>query len=151
MEALIIQKIIETEIPIVKGMGVKFTDFTHDSVTISVPLAPNHNHKNTAFGGSLYSVCTAACYGILFSLQREDKLVHLDLVIGEGSIRYVKPVDKDFKVKAQLDPFEWKRLKEKVQITGFSKIQLSAFVFTDNEDHHLCDYKATFILMNKRV
>lgn len=150
MEAKIIQKIIEDEIPIVKSMGVKFIDFGHDSCIISVPLEPNHNHKNTVFGGSLYSVCTSACYGILFALQLEDKLEHLDLVIGEGSIRYIKPVDKDFKVRAELNSADWKRLKEKVQITGFSKIQLTAFVFADDETHHLCEYKATFILMNKR-
>ncbi len=144
-----IEKIIETEIPIVKSMGISFQKITRNECTISVPLEPNHNHKNTAFGGSLYSVCTAACYGLMFALQREDQLMMYDLVIGEGSIRYNRPVDKDFFVTAKINPDDWKTLTEKISRSGFGKIPLTATVTITGQA--LCDYKATFILMGKRA
>ncbi|MBC7711933.1 MAG: YiiD C-terminal domain-containing protein [Rhizobacter sp.] len=146
MNKEIIQKIIEKEIPIVKSMGVEFSNFSHDSCTIIVPLEPNHNHKGTAFGGSLYSACTSACYGLMFALQREDDLSEFELMIGEGSIRYIKPVEKDFFVEANLLPEDWILLKEKIQKNGFGKISLSAFVYTQERSQHLCEYRATFIL-----
>ncbi|QDK42585.1 hypothetical protein DOM21_14220 [Bacteriovorax stolpii] len=149
MQTADIQSIIEVEIPIVKQMGVIFDEFKTDSCIASVPLAPNHNHKGTVFGGSLYSVCTSACYGLMYSLQIAHQLEGFDLVIGEGKIRYLKPVDRDFKVKAEIIPAEWSEFKKKISTNGFGKIQLKAKVFMDNDSTPLCDYSAVFVLMKK--
>ncbi len=146
-----IQKIIEKEIPIVKSMGVEFVDFQDDSCTIAVPIGPNHNHKGTVFGGSLYSVCTSACYGLMYSIQIEKSLDEYDLVIGEGSIRYQKPVHDDFHVKAQLSQTDLGVFLEKLKKNGFGKINITAFVFIQNEETHLCEYSATFIMMKKKA
>ena len=146
-----IQKIIEKEIPIVKSMGVEFVDFQDDSCTIAVPIGPNHNHKGTVFGGSLYSVCTSACYGLMYSIQIEKSLDEYDLVIGEGSIRYQKPVHDDFHVKAQLSQADLAIFLEKLKKNGFGKINITAFVFIQNEETHLCEYSATFIMMKKKA
>lgn len=145
-----IQKIIEKEIPIVKSMGVDFVDFQDHSCTISVPIGPNHNHKGTVFGGSLYSACTSACYGLMYSIQINKQLEEYDLVIGEGSIRYQKPVHSDFQVKAQLSSDELNLFLEKLKKNGFGKINITAYVFIQNEETHLCEYSATFIMMKKR-
>lgn len=144
-----IQSVIESEIPIVKQMGVVFEEFKSDSCTASVPLEPNHNHKGTVFGGSLYSVCTSACYGLMYSLQMENSLTDFDLVISEGKIRYLKPVVSDFKVKAEIIPAEWSEFKKKVGANGFGKIQLKARVYLPGDVTALCDYSAIFVLMKK--
>lgn len=141
-----IQKTIETEIPIVKEMGVEFQEFQDFSCTISAPLAPNHNHKGTAFGGSLYSICTAACYGLMYSLQIKENFHNYDLVIGEGSIRYVRPVEKDFFVKAELLAEDWEPFIQRVQSSGFGKINIKAYVYTHIQTQHLCEYSAVFVL-----
>ena len=152
MQNLNIQKIIEKEIPIVKSMGVQFVEFKDDSCTISVPLAPNHNHKGTVFGGSLYSACTSACYGLMFSLQIKEGLEEFDLVIGEGTIRYQKPVHQDFRVKSFFNLSDLSAFKEKLVKSGFAKIYLEAYVFlTGEETIHLCKYSATFIMMKKKT
>lgn len=150
MKQLNIQKIIEKEIPIVKSMGVQFIEFQDDSCTISVPLNLNHNHKGTAFGGSLYSVCTSACYGLMFSLQINEGLQEFDLVIGEGSIRYQKPVYRDFKVKSILQLSDLAAFKDKLAKNGFAKIHLNAYVSVEGDETHLCEYKATFIMLKKK-
>lgn len=145
-----IQNIIEKEIPIVKSMGVEFVDFQDDSCTIAVPIGPNHNHKGTVFGGSLYSACTSACYGLMYNIQINKKLDDYDLVIGEGSIRYQKPVHSDFQVKAQLKLMDLSVFTDKLEKNGFGKINITAYVFIQNEESHLCEYSATFIMMKKK-
>lgn len=144
-----IQNIIEKEIPIVKSMGVEFVDFQEDSCTISVPIGPNHNHKGTVFGGSLYSACTSACYGLMYSIQINKKLDEFDLVIGEGSIRYQKPVHSDFQVKSQIKLSDLDVFVNKLGKNGFGKINITAYVFIQDEAIHLCEYSATFIMMRK--
>lgn len=145
-----IQKIIEKEIPIVKSMGVEFVEFTDLSCMISVPIGPNHNHKGTVFGGSLYSVCTSASYGLMYSMQISEKLDEYDLVIGEGSIRYLKPVHEDFFVRSQVKLADQKIFLEKLAKNGFCKINITSYVFIQDEMNHLCEYSATFIMMKKK-
>lgn len=146
-----IQNIIEKEIPIVKSMGVEFVEFQGASCMISVPLGPNHNHKGTVFGGSLYSVCTSACYGLMYSTQINENLHEYDLVIGEGTIRYQKPVHGDFFVRAMLLPVDLEVFLTKLHKNGFSKINITAYVFINDESTHLCEYSATFIMMKKKA
>lgn len=141
-----VQKIIEHEIPITKAMGIEFQDFQDTSCLISVPLAPNHNHKGTAFGGSLYSACAAACYGILYYLQVKHKLSNYDLLLASGSINYAKPVQKDFQIKASLLSEDWNQLTTKLSKQGFGKIQIVASVFTDDEQNPLCEFSGIFVL-----
>lgn len=145
-----IQEIIEKEIPIVKSMGVEFVELTDLSCMISVPLGPNHNHKGTVFGGSLYSVCTSACYGLMYSLQISENLHEYDLVIGEGTIRYQKPVHGDFHVRSQIKLTDQDIFLEKLAKNGFGKIHITAYVFIQDEMSHLCEYSATFIMMKKK-
>lgn len=142
-----IQSIIEKEIPITRNMGVKFKEFTPNSSLVTVPLAPNHNHKGTVFGGSLYSVCAAACYGLIYSLQIKENLHEFDLVIGEGTIRYIKPVKEDFQVRAKVQLEDWEILKAKLEKNGFGKIPMTAKIFIVDEKASLCEFSATFVLM----
>ncbi len=146
-----IQNIIEKEIPIVKNMGVEFVEFTDLSCMISVPLGPNHNHKGTVFGGSLYSACTSACYGLMYSMQISKNLHEYDLVIGEGSIRYHKPVHGDFHVRSEVKLSDQSLFLEKLAKNGFSKIHITAYVFIQDEKTHLCEYSATFVMMKHKA
>lgn len=140
-----IQRVIEKEIPIVKEMGVQFEKFADDHCVITVPLEPNHNHKGTAFGGSLYSVSAAACYGLLYSLQRQFDLNNSDLLIMNGSMKYVKPVTGNFKVKSSIKKEDWKILVEDLPRKGFGKIDISAIVFIDSEETPLCHFTGVFV------
>lgn len=142
-----IQLKIEKEIPITQNMGVQFLEFTKDSCHTSVPLAPNHNHKGTAFGGSLFSVCTATAYGLMYSLQIKEKIIDYDLVIGEGTIKYLKPVTADFEVRASIHFSDWEAMLKRIERSSFGKIKVRAQVFLPESRTVLCEYSGTFILM----
>lgn len=143
-----LQKTIQHEIPITVSMGITYEDFQDTSCLISVPLAPNHNHKGTAFGGSLYSACAAACYGLLYHLQVKENLTEFDLLLAAGNINYLKPVQSDFQVKATLIDSDWQNLMSKLTKQGFAKIEIKAQVIVGVEQN-LCDFSGVFVLKSR--
>src|SRR6267142_410222 len=76
-------------IPQVGEMQVKVAAFDATGLTLTAPLAPNINHEQTAFGGSMTSLCTLACWGLVW-LQLEDTS-DLHIVVSEAHMRYLKP------------------------------------------------------------
>jgi thioesterase domain-containing protein len=140
------QKLIEHHIPITKSMGFKVYKIENFTAELSAPLQPNHNHKNTVFGGSLYAACAAACYAVLYNLQIEEKLDSFDLLLATGNSRYLKPVTEDFKVRATINTSEWSILLSKLVKKGAGKITVNATVFTDSDPTILCEFQGVFVL-----
>ena len=99
-----LEAILHREIPLTRAMGVTVTDFAADGLTLRAPLAPNVNHKHTAFGGSLATLATVAGWGLLQLLLRERAPV--TVVIQESAVQYLRPVTGDFEAHCALPPPE---------------------------------------------
>ena len=138
-----LQEAVYRAIPLAKAMGISVADVRDHLAVIRVPLNLNHNHHGTAFGGSLYSACTVACYALLYSLQIEAELAGLTLVISAGKIRYIRPVDRDFEVRARVNPQVWKDLVPRLKSRGVGKIELEAKI-TGADGTSLCSFKGDF-------
>lgn len=89
------------KIPISRDMGLKVIEVSSRSAVVGVPLSPNINHVQTAFGGSLYAAAALACYALFQALSQEAGGLSDELVIQEGAIRYLKPVTSDFEAHAE--------------------------------------------------
>jgi thioesterase domain-containing protein len=90
-----LEALFAKEIPISKSMGIRVISMGLDEAKIEIPLKLNTNHKGTVFGGSLYAGCAFACYGIFLSSLRAEGIQTNDIVISEGTIKYLAPVDAD--------------------------------------------------------
>jgi len=77
-------------IPMVMQMQVKVAGFDASGLRLTAPLAPNINHERTAFGGSLASLMTLACWGYLWLLLEDHTGLHI--VVNEARIDYLRPV-----------------------------------------------------------
>lgn len=86
-----LQSVIESEIPITKSIGIKVENYNNKSLILSAPLEQNINHKNTAFGGSLYTVAVLSGWGLVYLLLEEHNLSG-HIVIHESNVKYLKPV-----------------------------------------------------------
>ena len=92
------QQLLETEeffhqqIPITRAMGVRVASYDGRQLTLVAPIALNHNHLGTAFGGSLSAIATLAGYGLLW-LELRDRACHL--VIRRSSLSFGRPVRKE--------------------------------------------------------
>lgn len=143
---LLENKIMQS-IPILQTMGIRLRQVEPDHATISVPLAPNHNHKNTVFGGSLYAACTAACYTLIYSLQIQDQLTHRDLVITKGEMQYIKPTVRDFVVTAKINPEEWRSFVSSLRQKKPQRILIECDVLHEESTTRLCHFKGEFALL----
>lgn len=86
-----LQATLEREIPMCTQMGIRVHDGPSDGLVMRLPLAPNRNHQQTAFAGSLNALCTVAGWGSVYLLLRELEREG-SIVIRRSTIRYHEPV-----------------------------------------------------------
>lgn len=90
-----LEAVLRHEIPLSRQMGLTVQGYDGVCLKLQAPLAPNINHKATAFAGSLNAVTTLAGWGTVWLLLAERGL-HGTIVIQESSTRYQLPVGHDF-------------------------------------------------------
>ena len=90
-----LQDVLHHEIPLSQQMGLSVQDYDEAHLSLRAPLAPNINHKATAFAGSLNAVMTLAGWGLTWLLLAEREMRAV-IVIQQSEIRYALPVGEDF-------------------------------------------------------
>ena len=116
------EKFLHERIPLTLAMGVRVLPDQANGFAVEAPVALNHNHLQTAFGGSIDAICTLAGYTFLWLELRGDT-VHV--VIRESSIRFLKPIREH--IRAVCDKTNGERLeafRDLYQTTGKASIQL---------------------------
>lgn len=120
------------EIPLTRAMGVTVARLDAHGLALRAPLAPNLNHKHTAFGGSLATLATLAGWGLLQFLLRNQAPV--TVVIQESSVQFLKPVTQDFET---ICPMPAAPVIEKFLHTlerkGRARLALDATIHTGDE------------------
>lgn len=142
MKTAELKKFLYASMPLCSAMQLDVMMAEPDHVILSAPLAPNINHKKTAFGGSLHSVATLACFS----------LVHVnvkgEIVIAGSEIEYLAPVTDDFQAECKMpDSFEWDRFLKIFQKKGRARIQLSAEIWQGKQ--LAVKFKGTFVAFSK--
>lgn len=100
MQADDLGQLLLSEIPISNEMGIGKFKLEKNQFSFELPLQPNINHKGTLFGGSLYSAGALSCYGLFLSGLRQQSVGTNNIVIGEGTMKYLAPVDANARVQA---------------------------------------------------
>lgn len=90
-----LQSILHENIPLTRCMGLKVMECNGKGLLLSAPLEPNINHAATAFGGSLSSAATLACWGMLW-LMLKQRSRSACIMVQESNISFVRPVTRDF-------------------------------------------------------
>lgn len=119
-------------VPIAKAMGITIDGITDDHVILRAPLSPNINHKHTAFGGSLHSVATLACWCYLHLQlkQREEA----PIVIVSSQISYLRPVEGDFYAICKAPHHdEWEKFLKAFSKKGKGRLELKAEIIQNDQ------------------
>lgn len=98
-----ITKYIHDHIPLTFHLGVKVKAYDGRSVSLSAPIAPNLNHRNTAFGGSLSALAILSGWALLH-LKLKEQEIRSRLVIQKSSFEFSDPVDSDFDAICSMPP-----------------------------------------------
>jgi thioesterase domain-containing protein len=127
-----LQATLAAEIPLSRALGLTVASYSDGLLTLSAPLAPNINHKDTAFAGSLNAVLTLAGWSMLWLVVRRAA-VPAKVVIQDSTIRYLHPVTRDFAaacrlpIGADLDRFLLMLRKK-----GWARMELAAEIRDDD-------------------
>jgi thioesterase domain-containing protein len=98
-----LQNRIVAEFPLARHLGVVVESADDSGLVIYAPLAPNANHKGTAFGGSLFSVAVLAGWAWVTRYLATSDIV-ADAVIQESTMRYLVPVEGMFRATLLTPP-----------------------------------------------
>lgn len=102
-----LQAFLHERIPISKSMGIEVVAATADGVTLSAPLGPNINHRDTVFGGSASAVAILAAWSLLY-IRLKDAHEHFRIVIQRNSMTYDRPITGAFTASSNVrDPAAW--------------------------------------------
>ena len=96
-----LQATLHTEIPISKEIGITVGAYDDGCLVLHAPLAPNINHKDTAFAGSLNAVATLAGWSLVW-LVLDEAALSGKIVIQDSAIEYLRPVTSDFAARCCL-------------------------------------------------
>lgn len=128
-----LQKVLHSEIPLTKAIGIEVVEYGDQGLILSAPLENNINHKSTAFGGSLYSVSVLSGWGLIYMLLREHGLSG-HIVIYESSTRFLKPVTNDIVASCAFDSTEQcEKLLRTYKRKGIVRTRLESHVICNPE------------------
>ncbi len=114
--------------PLTEHLGIRIASFDAGALVLAAPLAPNRNHKGTAFAGSLNAVATLTGWATVWLLLRE-RGVPAHVVIQDSTVRYARPVTGDFRATCRQPSAEAvKALLETVRRRGRGRIELQVAV-----------------------
>ena len=84
-----IEEFFHQQIPLTRAMALRVEAYDGIQLVVTAPLALNHNHLGTAFGGSLASMGMIAGYGLVWLMlgKREGRVV-----VRDSSIHFRRPV-----------------------------------------------------------
>ena len=128
-----LQQTLDENIPLVGGLGATVDSYNGQRLNIALPLNPNVNHKNTAFGGSLYCAAVLSAWGLLYLklLEAEEEGV---IVIFDGRIHYHKPVTTEFiATSEQSDDASWQRFLKIYRRMGKSRLKINSEIVCGEE------------------
>lgn len=122
-----LQHTLQTEIPLTSDMGIRVASYDGKLLQLTAPLAPNINHKCTAFGGSLYALAVSCGWGMVY-LKLEEAGMHRHIVIQEADIKYLLPVDAELQAKCRLDEAAWLKFMHTLIKHGKARIKLDVVI-----------------------
>jgi thioesterase domain-containing protein len=123
--ALRLERYMHAHIPLVVQMQVKVSALDAAGLTLTAPLGPNINHERTAFGGSLASLMTLACWGYLWALLDEGHGLHI--VVKDAQLEYLKPVTGTLEARcAPADAEALEKFRDTLARRGKARLSLKA-------------------------
>jgi thioesterase domain-containing protein len=142
MKSSELKKFLYDSMPLCSAMGINVIKAEPEHVILSAPLQANINHKKTAFGGSLHSLATLAC----FSLVHVN--VNGEIVIAGSEVEYLAPVTADFQAECKMpDLAEWERFLKIFQKKGRARIPLISEIW--QRDQLCVKFRGVFVAFRK--
>lgn len=130
--AMALEHTLHDEIPLSLAMGIRVAGYDGTSLQLTAPLAPNINHKCTAFGGSLYSLAVLCGWGMLH-LKLAEAGLRKHIVIQESNIRYLLPVAQEMRAECRLGDTAYQHFLRTLKKHGRARLSLDVVITDDQQ------------------
>ncbi len=125
------EQFLHEQIPLTRAMEVRVESYDDGRLTLSAPLAANHNHLGTAFGGSLAALVMLAGYALLW-LELDERDAHL--VISESTLKFRRPVRGRLRAICQRpDDATMAAFRTEFLAKGKARLQLAVAIEEDGQ------------------
>ena len=115
---------LHEHIPISRPLGVRVLTAGAEVVRLVAPLAPNLNHRQTVFGGSLSAVAILAAWSWLY-LRLGGPAFTGRIVIQNHTVEYLAPAEGDFAAACAAPEAElWTRFERALKRRGRARLTL---------------------------
>ncbi|MEO5586163.1 MAG: thioesterase domain-containing protein [Novosphingobium sp.] len=123
-----VENYLHEQIPLSAAMQVAVLVASGDAVELRAPLAPNINHKSTAFGGSIATLGILAAWSLLHVRLLEAGLAG-EVVIQSSHVDYDKPVTGSFTARSSLaDDSRWAGFTKMLARKKMARIEVGSVV-----------------------
>jgi thioesterase domain-containing protein len=131
MNAIDLEQYLHEHIPLSKAMQVAVVSVDTDGVTLRAPLAPNINHQETVFGGSVSAVAILAGWSLLHTRLARAGLTSR-LVIQRNTVNYDLPIAGPFTARAFIRaPAAWESFVAMLGRKGRARLIVSCILEYD--------------------
>ncbi len=121
-----LQEYLHSHIPLSKAMSVSVVSLGLDTLTLSAPLQPNINHRETVFGGSASALAILAAWCLVHTRLTAAGIT-CRLVIQVNTVHYDKPITGDFFAVSRLENVEsWPKFQAMLLRKGKARISVVA-------------------------
>jgi thioesterase domain-containing protein len=128
MNPATLQAFLHEYIPLSRALAVEVVEVGLERVQLAAPLAPNRNHRQTAFGGSVASLAILAGWSWLHvRLAGTSPLP--DIVIQQQQVEYLAAVDDVFTAICAAPPdAAWRKFLRALEQRARGRLELTAEV-----------------------
>lgn len=102
IQADALTRYLHDHIPLTRHMEIQVAECSPERIVLRAPLAPNINHRETAFGGSLSGIAILAGWAWLHARLSRD--FGPRLVVQESTMTFEKPVTGPFEAICNSPP-----------------------------------------------
>jgi thioesterase domain-containing protein len=133
MNAAELEHYLHQHIPISAPMGITVVESTPAAIRLRAALAPNLNHRSTAFGGSVAAVGILSGWSLLrVNLGAIEPLPHI--VIQRTRVEYLDPILADFDALSLRPTDEkWDRFLRSLTRRGKARLDIETEIFAGDQ------------------
>jgi thioesterase domain-containing protein len=142
-----LQDVLHSDIPLTSAIGIEVVEYNNNELTLSAPLENNVNHKATAFGGSLYSVCVLSGWSLIYLLLKERGLTG-HIVIQDSNTRFLRPVTTNIIAKCAFESDEQcEKFIRSYKRKGLARIRLQSRVVCNHQTNVI--FEGSYVVHNR--
>lgn len=93
-----LERFLKEQIPLTNSLEVSIVSLGDNDFELRAPLAPNHNHMGSAFGGSLSALLILAGYTWLYHYMRSQGF-EIHVILKSNSTNFTQPVEEDIRIR----------------------------------------------------